>query len=70
MGKFKDEGDAALALAEECAEVSQVITKCKRFSGDWNEIPPGKSISRWEELSNEMEDLLYQWNRLKIEHNV
>ena len=35
MGQFKNEGDAALALAEECAEVIQVITKMKRFNGSW-----------------------------------
>ena len=35
MGKFKDVGSPAAALAEECAEVIQVITKLQRFSGDW-----------------------------------
>ena len=67
MGKFKDEGDAALTLAEECAEVIQVITKMKRFGGDWDETPPGKDKSRWRELEEEMYDLLYQWERLKNE---
>lgn len=65
MGKFKDEGDPALALAEECAEVIQVITKLNRFKGHWNEIPPGKTKSRWMELCSEMDDVLYQWNRLQ-----
>jgi hypothetical protein len=65
MGKFKEEGDPALALAEEMAEAIQVITKALRFGGNWNEIPPGKDKTRWEELKFEMEDVLFQWERLK-----
>jgi len=67
MGLFQNEGDAALALAEECAEVIQVITKCKRFGGDWNETPPGKDVTRLQMLESEMSDLMYQWNRLQLE---
>ena len=69
MGAFKNEGDAALALAEECAEVIQIINKLKRFDGDWNEVPPGKDKTRWEMLNEEMDDLLYQWLRLRNEHH-
>ena len=65
MGQHKNEGDPALTLAEECAEVIQVIMKKLRFAGDWNEVPPGKTQTRWEELSSEMDDVLYQWERLK-----
>ena len=68
MGAFKNEGDAALALAEECAEVIQVIAKYQRFGGDWDEIPPGKEKSRWEMLNDEMNDLVHQWMRLRIEY--
>lgn len=67
MGLHKNEGDAALALAEECAEVIQVITKMKRFNGSWNEIPPGKTQTKGQELESEMSDLLFQWNRLQLE---
>lgn len=75
MGMFKDEGNAALALAEECAEVIQVIAKKHRFDnthpledGDnWDEIPEGKDISRWDDLCGEMEDVIYQWNRLVMQ---
>ena len=70
MGMYKDEGDAALALAEECAEVIQIISKLKRFNGDWNELPPGKDSSRWEQLCSEMDDVFYQWERLKTERNA
>ena len=66
MGQFKDQGDTALALAEECAEVIQIITKMKRFGGDWDEIAPGKDKSRWEMLKDEMADVMYQWERLKL----
>lgn len=70
MGKFKDEGNPALALAEECAEVIQVITKLNRFNGHWFEIPPGKEQTRWDELKGEMADVLYQWNRLLEEYDA
>ena len=36
MGQFKDLGDSSLALAEECSEVIQVITKLHRFGGNWD----------------------------------
>lgn len=65
MGQFKDVGRADVALMEEMAEAIQVISKCIRFNGDWDEIPEGKSVSRWEELSAEMQDVLYQWDRLQ-----
>jgi hypothetical protein len=64
MGQFKNEGDAALALAEECAEVIQVINKKFRFDGDWNEIQPGGNKTRKELLISEMGDIIYQFNRL------
>ena len=69
MGLFKEEGDAALALAEECAEVVQIVAKLKRFGGDWNEIPPNKQKTRWEMLEEEMNDVLFQWERLKKERS-
>lgn len=65
MGKHKDEGDSVLALAEECSEVIQVITKKYRFDGDWDEIQPGTSKTRLELLTEEMEDVVYQWERVK-----
>ena len=69
MGKFKDEGNAAHALSEECSEVIKVINKMYRFYGDWDEIPPGDTESRWQQLCGEMEDVIYQWNRLVIERH-
>jgi len=65
MGLHKNEGNPAAALAEECGEVVRIISKLYRFGGDWDEVPPGKSLSRWEQLEGEMEDLIYQWERLK-----
>jgi NTP pyrophosphatase (non-canonical NTP hydrolase) len=70
VGAFKNEGDAALALAEECAEVVQIISKLKRFDGDWDEVPPGKDKTRWEMLNEEMDDLMFQWERLKFIKNI
>ena len=67
MGKFKDIGEPSLVLMEELAEAIQVIAKKQRFEGDWNEIPEGKDISRWGELCEEMEDVIYQWNRLVMQ---
>ena len=69
MGQFKNEGDPALALAEECAEVIQVISKLFRFHGSWYDIPPGKTETRWDELKSEMDDLLFQWDRLNRERD-
>ena len=67
MGKFRDQGNPALALAEECAEVIQVINKLYRFEGNWDEIPPGEQVSRWAMLCSEMEDVMYQFRRLEKE---
>ena len=67
MGKFKSIGEPSLVLMEELAEAIQVIAKKHRFEGDWNQVPEGKELSRWQELEAEMEDVLYQWNRLKEE---
>jgi hypothetical protein len=65
MGKFKDVGNPSLVLMEEMAEAIQVIAKKHRFEGEWNEIPEGKTETRWEELQAEMADVFYQWFRLK-----
>jgi len=65
MGQFKDLGNPAAALAEECGEVVQIISKVFRFGGNWEEIPPGKTETRWQQLEGEMNDLVYQWERLK-----
>jgi NTP pyrophosphatase (non-canonical NTP hydrolase) len=69
MGLFKEEGNSAAALSEECGEVVQIISKYYRFGGSWDDIPPGKTESRWEQLEGEMEDLIYQWERLKATRN-
>lgn len=64
MGQYKDSGHPAHALAEECAEVIQVITKCMRFGGNWDDVPPGQERTRWEMLEDELRDLVYQYERL------
>jgi NTP pyrophosphatase (non-canonical NTP hydrolase) len=64
MGKFKHIGDPFLTLAEEMAEAIQVIMKKYRFNGDWNEVPEGQSLSRIEQLNEEMKDVQFQWNRI------
>jgi hypothetical protein len=65
VAEYINQGDTALNLAEECAEVIQIITKMKRFDGDWDEIPPGKEKSRWEMLEEEMADVLSAWSILQ-----
>lgn len=70
MGLHKDEGSPVMALAEECAEVIQHLAKLERFQGGWEEIPPGKTKSRWEMVEEEMTDLLYQWERVKAERKI
>jgi NTP pyrophosphatase (non-canonical NTP hydrolase) len=68
MAIYAGQGDTALTLAEECAEVIQIITKMKRFGGNWDEVPPGKDKTRWQMLEEEMNDLLCAWDTLKNEH--
>ena len=65
MGQFKDVGNPELALIEELSEAIQVISKKIRFGGLWNEIPEGKTLTRWQQLESEMEDVMYQWERVK-----
>ena len=65
MGQFKDVGNPKLALIEELSEAIQVISKKIRFGGHWDEIPEGKTITRWQQLESEMEDVMYQWERMK-----
>lgn len=69
MAKYAGQGDTALTLAEECAEVIHIITKLKRFNGNWNEVPPGKDKTRWQMLQEEMNDLFLAWNMLEDEHD-
>lgn len=64
MAQYQGQGDAAYTLMEEAAEVIQVITKMKRFNGNWDEIPPGRDKTRWEMLVGEMSDLMLAWNQL------
>ena len=73
MGKFKDLGDPAITLIEEMSEVIKVITKKIRFQEDWDSVPPSDiniwpKNTRWQLLEEEMEDVLYQWERLKKQH--
>lgn len=70
MGLHKNEGEPAAALAEECGEVIQIISKLYRFGGDWDEVPPGKTKTRFEQLEEEMTDLIYQWERLRTERGL
>ena len=67
MGQFKDLGQPSLVLMEEMAEAIQVIAKKHRFEGNWNDTPEGKDKTRWQELKDEMDDVLYQWLRLKAD---
>ena len=69
MGQHKDVGNASIALMEEMAEAIQVIAKMHRFKGQWNEIPPGKTETRWNELYSEMMDVFHQWHRLLDEYD-
>ena len=70
MGLYRNQGDPAAALSEECAEVIQIISKYYRFGGTWDDTPIGKTCTRWEQLDDEMNDLIYQWERLKAERNA
>jgi len=48
--------EAMIILAEECAEVIQVITKCKRFGVD--NYSPNSNVSNRQHLCQELGDIL------------
>lgn len=64
MAEYKDQGNPEFNLLEELAEVMQVIAKKQRFNGNWNEVPPGKTKTRLEQLQDEMSDVLIAYNNL------
>lgn len=68
MAKYANVGKSDATLMEECGEVIQIIAKKYRFDGaTWDEVPPGKTQTRWEMLKEEMSDLLLAWERMKEE---
>ena len=69
MGEFRNIGEPAAALAEECSEVIKVIAKKIRFNEDWDTMAPDHDATRWQQLVSEMDDLFYQWERLKRQIN-
>jgi NTP pyrophosphatase (non-canonical NTP hydrolase) len=64
MAQYKNQGDAEMNLIEELSEVIQVVTKKVRFGGDWHEVPPGHSKTRFESLTSEMADVMLAYNRV------
>ena len=56
------ERELLLITQEECAEVTQAISKCFRFGMD--QIKPGQSQSNREHLEEELGDLLAMLNLL------
>jgi hypothetical protein len=67
MAQYKNIGDAQMNLLEELSEVMQVITKKVRFNGDWNEVPPGHTKTRFQSLQDEMQDVMLAYSRLMEE---
>lgn len=72
MGKFKDIGDPAMQLAEECAEVIQIISKVKRFDNPegWQFVNPETGKTRLQELQEEMGDVMYAYNRFLNQNKI
>ena len=64
MALYENQGNVELNLIEELSEVIQVIAKKNRFGGEWNEIPPGHTLSRLEQLENEMSDVMKAYIKL------
>ena len=64
MAQYKNEGNAEMNLIEELSEVIQVISKKARFGGDWDEVPPGHTKSRFTSLTEEMQDVHLAYERL------
>lgn len=72
MGRFKDIGDPAMQLAEECAEVIQIISKVKRFDNPegWQFVNPETGKTRLQELQEEMGDVMYAYNRFLNQNKI
>lgn len=64
MAEYANQGNAEMNLVEELSEVIQVIAKKQRFGGDWNEVPPEQTKTRFQSLKNEMGDVLLAYSRL------
>ena len=67
-----DTREILLILQEECAEVSQAISKCFRFGPD--QIKPGKDRTNIDMLQEELGDLLAMidllvWNGVGVDWN-
>jgi NTP pyrophosphatase (non-canonical NTP hydrolase) len=65
-----DTREILLILQEECAEVSQAISKCFRFGPD--QIKPGKDRTNIDMLQEELGDLLAMidllvWNNVGVD---
>ena len=52
----EDTREILLILQEECAEVTQAVSKCMRFGPD--QIKPGKEYTNMQHLGEELGDLL------------
>jgi len=65
MAEFANVGMAEAILMEEMGEVIQILAKKVRFDGKWDEVPPGKTKTRWEQLEAEMQDVLLAWKNLQ-----
>lgn len=72
MGRFKDIGDPAMQLAEECAEVIQIISKVKRFDNPegWQFVNPETGKTRLQELQEEMGDVMYAFERFLNQNKI
>ena len=72
MGRFKDIGDPAMQLAEECAEVIQIISKVKRFDNPegWQFVNPETGKTRLQELQEEMGDVMYAYDRFLNQNKI
>jgi NTP pyrophosphatase (non-canonical NTP hydrolase) len=66
MAEFANVGMAEAILMEEMAEAIQVIAKKVRFGGEWDEVPPSKDKTRWEQLEAEMQDVMLAWENLQM----
>jgi len=65
MAEFANVGMAEAILMEEMGEVIQILAKKVRFDGKWDEVPPGKTKTRWEQLEAEMQDVMLAWKNLQ-----
>jgi hypothetical protein len=65
MEEFKNLNFTEIDLMHKLSNLTTTLDRKIRFGSDWNETPPGiNAKTRLESLTNEMNDVIVQYNKL------